>query len=253
MYRTKTITSGGSEQDFISAFVSAINAENDSRIVCATDTVGGYTVVTITIYGDFVITLTRGSANTYTTSCYKVTSTLNSGGDEYLYFSNSYLSQSTNASRTFKYSIYSNSNCVFIRFGSYNTSMVSPDDSAAAYTAIKDFIVAKNNNDYYCTYSFRNSSSIKSVIDSTFKKPTNAGWTEFDNFTAYDRLGYTNNGNDPYLVERIPNKAFLSGNTTNKGVVLTCLQDCSTVGRDQVIKIGSKMYYSIDDHTIMEV
>ena len=253
MYRTKTITSGGSEQDFISAFVSAINAENDSRIVCATDTVGGYTVVTITIYDNFVITLTRGSANTYTTSCYKVTSTLNSGGDEYLYFSNSYLSQSTNASRTFKYSIYSNSNCVFIRFGSYNTSMVSPDDSAATYTAIKDFIVAKNNNDYYCAYSFRNTSYIKSIIDSTFRKPTNEEWTAFDAFTAYDRMTYTNNGNNLYQIERIINKVLLSGNTTNKGVALTCLQDCSTVSRDQLLKIGDKMYYTIDDHTIMEV
>ena len=253
MYRTKTITSGGSEQDFISAFVSAINAENDSRIVCATDTVGGYTVVTITIYGDFVITLTRGSANTSSVSYYKVTSTLNSGGDEYIYFSSSYSSQSTNASRTFKYSIYSNTNCVFIRLGSYNTSMISPDDTAAAGSGIKDFIVAKNNNDYFCAYSFRNSSSVKSIIDSTFKKPTNAGWTAFDAFTAYDRMTYTNNGNNLYQIERIINKALLSGNTTNKGVALTCLQDCSTVSRDQLLKIGDKMYYTIDDHTIMEV
>lgn len=252
MYRTKTITSSSTETDFISAFVSAINAENDSRIVCATDTVEGYTVITITIYGNFTITLTRGSANTYTTSYYIVSSTLSSGGDERMYYSSSSAAQSSNTSRSFKYSIYTNSNCVFVRLGSYNTSMLSPDDSTAS-AGIKDFIIVKNNNDYYCAYSFRNQSYIKSVIDSTFKKPTNAGWTAFDTFTAYDRLNYTNNGNNPYSVEKIASKAFLSGNTTNKGTVLSYLQDCSTVSRDQVIKIGNKMYYTIDDHTIMEV
>lgn len=252
----KTISSGATELEFINSFISALTAE-DSRITCSTSDLStqfadndAYPTFIINL-GDIPITFKR-SAKSNSGAYYYYISALDTDLNYWqVRFRGDTKYATDTAARTFKYGVMKNNNALVLRIGGFETSVTDPDTTAVSYKGVREFLLLTSGLSSYGARSFRDSSSSASVMDSSLFSLPYSGSSA--TYTAYDRLNYTNNGNNPYSVERIVNKAFLGYNTTNKALTVTSLQDTSTVIRNQVIKIGSKMYYTIDDHTIMEV
>ena len=68
-----------------------------------------------------------------------------------------------------------------------------------------------------------------------------------------DRLPYIYDESNENAVEMIKNKVFLTSGTSNRKVTVSGLYDASTVTKDTLRVIDGKRYYSLDEHTIMEV
>lgn len=245
-YAIRTITTNTNELNFIKALINDILA-TDSNITLTTDMStleSQYSDSNATpsfvfnIGNIYTITFTRYTAIRNATDEYYVTSSAAPGVQTDLYFNYNSKDASTTTTRSLKFMIINNTSCYNIRFGSYNNSNVkgSPNISYLGFRANtlsgRGYATGGNNilsSVYYMTDS--NSTPIVKV----------------------NRLPYVYDENNENSVEIIKNKVFLTSGTSNYKICTTGIYDVSTVTKDITQVIDNKLYYSLDEHTIMEV
>ena len=94
-----------------------------------------------------------------------------------------------------------------------------------------------------------NASSHSSVMDAAFYLHGDT----IISLTSLNRLSYTYDPLDISVIETIHEKVFLTGSTTDRQITVTSLHDCSAINREQVFTMSNKKFYSVDDHTLLEV
>lgn len=245
-YAIRTITTNTNEWGFIQTFINSILAA-DTNITLVTDIdelEASYSdnsakpAFVFNVGGMYTITFTRYSPISTSTDEYVVTSTAAPGVLTDLYFRDNSQLASATAIRSFRYMVAGNSGCINVRVAGYSYSDVQ------GYPQIS-FLAFRANAYSGRGCSFRNTNIINTIFYMTDGDSTPV--------TKADRLPYAYDESNENNVEIIKNKVFMKYSSTNRFVTVTGLYDVSTVTKDTLRVIDGKRYYSLDEHTIMEV
>lgn len=245
-YVMRTVTTYTNEWDFIHAFINSVLSA-DTNITLVTDITeleaqysdtSAKPAFTFGVGAMYTITFTRDTIISNATDTYVLTSNAAPGVLTNIRFRDNSQNASATAVRCFKYMIVGNSGCINMRLAGYNYSDVkaSPQISLLAFRAN--------------AYSGRGYSFGSNNISSAIYYMTDTASTPVK---KTDRLPYIYDESNENAVEMIKNKVFLTSGTSNRKVTVSGLYDVSTVTKDTLRVIDSKRYYSLDEHTIMEV
>ena len=238
-YIEKSISIYGTELQFIQAFINAITAA-DSRITCTTDLAAQFAntsnkpTFTLSVNDIYTITFTRDYYSDDTASTYYITSPI-FNGSTYVNFSSSYARYNDKRTRTWKFSVMTNDENIYLKLARYDGNLNSP--------AIK-FLSIRNNTILACASG---TDSTSSIMSSNFVS------TGGQVYTRINRLPYTYNAADLTKLEVIKSKVFVENSTTNRAFETSKIIDSTTVTADQIISINSTKYYVIDSNTLMEI
>ena len=237
-YIEKSISMYSEEKPFVQAFINAITA-TDSRITCATDIAAQFAndsntpTFTLSVDGIYTITFTRGSPLGGTSSYYSVTSSAYSG-DSTFSFSNNPYAKDTRVTRTWRFSVVTNSENIYLKLAAYNANLNSPN---------RKWLSINNNAISACAFG----EGSTNIMSSNFV--SSGGQI----YKKVDRLPYTYNAADLTKLEVIKSKVFVENSTTNRAFETSKIIDSTTVTADQVISINSTKYYALDSNTLMEI
>ena len=239
-YIEKSISIYGTELQFIQAFINAITAA-DSRITCTTDLAAQFNgndtsirpTFELSVHGICTITFTRDYYNGDTGNTYYITSPIFNGSSG-VYFSSNYALSNAKKTRTWKFSVMTNDENIYLKLARFDGNLNSP--------AIK-FLSVKINNISACAFG----------TDSTSIMSSNFVSTGGQVYTRINRLPYTYNAADLTKLEVIKSKVFVENSTTNRAFETSKIIDSTTVTADQIISINSTKYYVIDSNTLMEI
>jgi len=237
-YTEKTISIFGTEIEFLQAFINAITAA-DSRITCATDIEAQFAdpsntpSFTLSVGGIYTITFTRDGILSNKALEYKVTSSAYNGSNSLIFSDTAYF-KDARVTRTWKFSVVTNSNDIYLKLAVYNGNLNSP---AAKWLSIN------NNAISACAVGTGSTSIMSSDFVSTGGQV----------YTRINRLPYTYNAADLTKLEVIKSKTFVENSTTNRAFETSKIIDSTTVTADQIISIDSTKYYALDSNTLMEI
>ena len=240
-YIEKSISVYGTELQFLQAFINAITA-TDSKITCdCTDsdlaaqfeTPGNTPSFTLSVGGIYTITFTRDAISSNKAFEYKVTSSTDSGNIDLLFSSDLYNSD-VKEIRTWKFSVVTNSENIYLKLAKHNAALSSPD---------KKWLSINNNAISACAFG----TGSTNIMSSNFV--SSGGQI----YKKVDRLPYTYNAADLTKVEVINSKTFVENSTTNRAFETSKIIDSTTVTADQIISINSTKYYALDSNTLMEI
>ena len=238
-YIEKSISIFGTELQFLQAFINAITAA-DSRITCTTDLAAQFANTSIrptfelSVHGICTITFTRDYYNGDTGNSYYITSPIFNGSINGVYFSSNYARSNEKRTRTWKFSVMTNDENIYLKLARYDGNLNSP---------VIKFLSVKINNISACAYG----------TDSTSIMSSNFVSTGGQVYTRINRLPYTYNAADLTKLEVIKSKVFVENSTTNRAFETSKIIDSTIVIPDQVISINSVKYYALDSNTLMEI
>jgi hypothetical protein len=226
------------EKPFVQAFINAITA-TDSRITCATDIEAQFAdpsntpSFTLSVGGIYTITFTRDGILSSTSYEYIVTSSTDSGSID-LNFSSDYNDYNAKAIRTWKFSVVTNSNDIYLKLAAYDANLNSPN---------RKWLSINNNTISACAVG----TGSTNIMSGDF---VSSGGQVYQ---KVDRLPYTYNASDLTKIEVINSKTFVENSTTNRAFETSKIIDSTTVTADQIISINSTKYYALDSNTLMEI
>lgn len=243
-YIEKSISIFGTELQFLQAFINAIT-EADSRIKCTTDLAnlaaqinGNDTSIIptfeLSVHGICTITFTRDYNKNSSGNTYYITSPI-FNGSRGIYFSSNYAYPNDKKTRTWKFSVMTNDENIYLKLARYDGNLNSP---------VIKFLSVKINNISACACGTDYSASIMS---------SNFVSTGGQVYTIINRLPYTYNAADLTKLEVIKSKVFVENSTTNRAFETSKIIDSTTVTADQIVSINSTKYYAIDSNTLMEI
>ena len=239
-YIEKTISIFGTELQFLQAFINAITA-TDSRITCATDIEAQFAddsntpSFTLSVDGIYTVTFTRNSSLGSASSYYSITSSAYSG-DSTFSFSNNPYAKDTRVTRTWRFSVVTNSENIYLKLARYDAILSSPNKKWLS-------INIKNNTISACAVGTGSANIMSCDFVSTGGQV----------YTRINRLPYTYNAADLTKLEVIKSKVFVENSTTNRAFETIKIIDSTTVTADQIISIDSTKYYALDSNTLMEI
>ena len=237
-YIEKTISMYSEEKPFVQAFINAITAI-DSRITCATDIEAQFAddsntpSFTLSVDGIYTVTFTRNSSLGSASSYYSITSSAYSGGSTFSFSNNPY-TKNTIVTRTWRFSVVTNNNDIYLKLAAYDANLNSPD---------KKWLSINNNAISACAVG----TGSTNIMSGDFV--SSGGQI----YKKVDRLPYTYNASDLTSVEVIKSKVFVENSTTNRAFETSKIIDSTTVTADQIISIDSTKYYALDSNTLMEI
>ena len=135
----------------------------------------------------------------------------------------------------------------------FNNSVISLNFTITPYAHTAEevrtlkFAVAKNEN-VLCLYigNYEVNGSVRAIKRKFLTSDDNSVFKT-------DRLNYTYDPNNSTNVEVIKSKVFLTDNSSIRTAAIESIYDISAVPAETIVNIGGKTYFSIDEHTIMEV
>ena len=234
-YQNTVITRYSTEIVFLQEFISALTAA-DSRISCSPSEltpVDGCYSFTVTIDNDYDIEFSRYSSNAN-----KYFVRYPDGSSKYIEFCTGSCSIDDTTTRTFKFMVIANSESIILGFGDFDSNGVPFE-----FMEIKTKDVS--NQDVIITAYSSYSSSY--LIQRDFLTSDNV------TVSKTDRIPYTNDLNNAASIEIIKNKIFVLTNSDAKALIANKLWDTSTLTAGSQFTIDDISYYSLDDHTIMEI
>lgn len=246
----KTVSLVSDEATFIKAFIKSITAE-DSRITCEqTDEEIDAMFEAATGYPTFVLDIGDGGKIEFERSnvvngyagYYNLKASVNgisTTDTGMLYYQSSTWLKSDIKQRTWRYVVVSNDSMVLVLLGKYDTSpleicrgsmiQVTSDDKSVTACGY----LCKNNDD--------NMDILSQNLSCIGDTDNNMAVSLSTNRLPYSRQGGT--------VEVIKNKVVLQGDV----VKTECggLWDCTTVPAYTTLTIDGKLYYTVNNHTLM--
>lgn len=147
--------------------------------------------------------------------------------------SQSYLRYNDIGVRSIKVCVAAKDNITALYLGSFN--------SVLTFSAVGISLSSTNSA---CAAS--NTDTIRAINSTFTDRNGNA-------ITKIDRCNYLYNASNATIIEVIKSKVFVTANSSNHAFTTTGLWDVSTVPAEAAINIGTKQYYALDAHTIMEV
>lgn len=250
MYITQTITSGGTEADFLKSFISSLTALNigitcDADIDALIAVDDSYCTFDMDFFGIETLRFKRyysnagaGGAYTLTTvnGIYSVNQTL------HIAYNSAYGRYAKNT-RTWGYNLISDINNKVILFsvGSYNKlpSNGYPDLQAS-------FLFSKDIDGY--AYAANNTANQRSNVYNVAIIGSDSS-----SYTKVNRLGYVYDSTHPTRLEYINNKAYVVTGSSNRAFSTNGLMDCSIATAGSIVTFDGKRYYALDAYTLMEV
>lgn len=251
-YGKLTISTYSNEIDFVKEFLSQLSSISN-RIVCPSNgdietiysNAGYYDTPTfnITIDGVWTITFTRSSRKGSYTDGYTLTTNMGvfqdsngtnkSTGWDWV-SGTSLFGYDAIATRIWKLKYAVNSECIYLSF-------IDCD---------QDF-----DSSYFQAFGIENTETTSSAVSFTFSENilSNSFIGTNTECVIKNRLPYKYDESNDYTIEKINKKIFVTKNTSNKTYEATTLHDVSTVEPYADIIINNVHYYSLDEHTIMEI
>lgn len=249
MYITQTITSGGTEADFLKSFISSLTALNIG-ITCDADidaliADSGNCTFDMDFFGIETLRFKRyyangGAGGAYTLSTVNGLYTVNTNLD--IAYTSAYGRYAKNT-RTWGYNLISDINNKLILFsiGSYNKlpSNGYPDLQAS-------FLFSKDIDGY--AYAVNYTANQRSNVYSAAILGSDSS-----SYTKVNRLGYVYDSTHPTRLEYINNKVYVVTGSSNRAFSTNSLMDCSIVTAGSLVTFDGKRYYALDAYTLMEV
>lgn len=243
-YNRRNIAVYANELTFIKSFINALTAA-DSRITCPTDNLDEQFSSTssvprfsLVLDGVLTLTFTRNTALASISSYYACTDHKGRIGSLPIPFSYDTYAPGTNATRIWQTRIVSNSKLLRLDIGSYSADMAQPTVSV---------MVLRDGG---------MSGSAVSTISSSVTRPViaqNICLSDDTQIVKRDRLSYVYQTDSASDKEVIHGKVFVTPSDAVRVLEVAELHDISTVAANTVVTIGGKTYYSLDNHTLMEI
>lgn len=244
-YINTSVSTNSDEKTFIKTFVATLTqypnitavvpsgyANFNAYIDAQFELTSGYPTFSLKLCG-FELEFRRNAAITSASNGYSVSTSLTSAS-AYLNFCSGSFGINTVNVRSFKICIASNNSITYLSLGHYNSTVLS-------FSAVGILLSSTNSA---CAVS--NTDTIRAIKSTFTDRNGNA-------ITKIDRLNYLYDTSDATSVEVIKNKVFVTANSASRAFTTTGLWDVSTVPAEATINIGTKQYYALDAHTIMEV
>ena len=250
MYITQTITSGGTEADFLKSFISSLTALNigitcDADIDALIAVDDSYCTFDMDFFGIETLRFRREVANNGAGGAY-ILSTVNGLYTVYTRVDIAYTSaygRYAKNTRTWGYNLISDINNKVILFsvGGYGRlpSNGYPDLQAS-------FLFSKDIDGY--AYAANNTANQRSNVYNVAIIGSDSS-----SYTKVNRLGYVYDSTHPTRLEYINNKAYVVTGSSNRAFSTNSLMDCSIVTAGSLVTFDGKRYYALDAYTLMEV
>lgn len=248
MYITQTITSGGTEPDFLKSFISSLTGLNigitcDADIDALIAVDDSYCTFDMDFFGIETLRFKRNAKNNSTTTNYSISSVNSQRVSGSIFLSSGYLARNNRSTRTWGYNLISDINNKVILFsvGGYDRlpSNGYPDLQAS-------FLFSKDIDGY--AYAVNYTANQRSSVYSA----TIIG-SDSSSYTKVNRLGYVYDSTHPTRLEYINNKAYVVTGSSNRAFSTNRLMDCSIVTAGSIVTFDGKRYYALDAYTLMEV
>ena len=252
-YTSKTVTTRSDELAFVKKFMDAFAAASDKIVLNTNDIDTQFATSTnipdleFTVCTGVKLVLTRSAKLSTSTASYIVKLCFSGGTpattEKSIAFASANTAYGTTAQRSWKVSVAENSGGIHIRLGNYNADMRNPVSSVAR---VVDILVINDGTSIaygYCPIT----TSRTSVMSGTFY----LSGTEPVAVAPVNRMPYTHSSGT--LVGHLAAKVFTVSGTTDRAFTTSAIEDCSTIGSEQLFFAGGKKYYSIDPYTLMEV
>ena len=244
-YINTTISTNTDEKSFIKKFVEELTAFQgitavipsgyatfDDYIDAQFELTSGYPTFSLMMNG-FELIFTRNSAITGGANGYTLSTLLNSS-TAYLMFCQGSLRIGDTGIRSIKVSIAAKGSITALYFGSYNSTYFT--FSAVSISLSADLSACAVSN-MQGTKAIASAFSLSNDLVAS----------------KIDRCNYTYDTSNATNIEVIKNKIFVSANSASRMFTVNDLWDVSTVPVETNLTIGGKNYFSLDNHTIMEV
>lgn len=251
-YGIKTVSVYGTLEDFLRAFANALTSA-DARITCNIDLDDGipydadfYFGEAFRVYITPLISKRDGNRtggydytirtyNIYNKSAFYLGLEFRFSGEKYFF--------DENATRTWKYRLIANSEILVLELMPYNTDT----------PYVKFGLINRNNSFVFACWSSNWGSGTSPYFDYTVSNIIKRGFAVDVNTSVrkIDMLPYTYDTQTLTNIQVLNGKIFaLNG---NKSFKLNKLIDCTNVTPDTWLKIDNKLFYALDEHTLMEV
>lgn len=244
-YINTSVSTNSDEKTFIKTFVATLTqypnitavvpsgyANFNAYIDAQFELTSGRPTFSLKLY-DLELEFRRFNVVTGGTSTYSVSTNLPSTSIQLSFVPSTYDINAVTV-RSFKICIASNNSVTYLSLGSYNSTVLP-------FSAVG---ISLSNTNSACAVS--NSDTIRAINSTFTDRNGNA-------ITKIDRCNYLYNASNATSVEVIKSKAFVTANSSSHAFTTTGLWDVSTVPAEATINIGTKQYYALDEHTIMEV
>ncbi len=240
----KTVSMTGTEQEFITAFVSAVTTA-DKHITCETDISEQFSSeentpeITFNVNDCYKIKMKRESALSQVTNVYNFSSIINENVQKGLpiMFNNAALAKDAISARTYTFNICGSERYDAIKFYAHNyQNLLSPSFS---YISIYD--------DTFKAVSGENLLSSSKTVE-TVDFICTGGDEKGETYKFTKRLAYPIADN---RVEIIKNKVLIKGGHYDR--TFSGFYDCSDLVRDSVVTIEGVNYYALDENTIAPI
>lgn len=248
-YYRKTVIGTGNEKEFIHSLISSLTSA-DERITLLTDmdvldaafeNENAVPQFQISFGNFFTLTFRREYRSGETAKSY-ILKMGASGSENTIFISSGYNTLSANALRTMKLQVISNDTVMLVRVGAFNSDLDNTSDNAAVFEAL-GFC---SGSVYGTANGLRSSAAVLSRVFVMSDESSSQ-------VVKSDRLLYTYSESEPYHLEIIRSKVFCTRQTAIRKYVSAGLFDCTAVVKNIVLSINGKSYYTIDEHTLMEV
>lgn len=247
MYITQTITSGGTEADFLKSFISSLTGLNIG-ITCDADidaliADSGNCTFDMDFFGIETLRFRRNAKNNSTTTNYFISSVNSQRVSVSISFSSGYLARDNRSTRTWGYNLISDINNKVILFsvGDYNRLPSNGyPDLQASFLFSKDI----DGYAYAVNYTANQRSNVYNVA---------IIGSDSSSYTKVNRLGYVYDSTHPTRLEYINNKVYVVTGSSNRAFSTNSLMDCSIVTAGSLVTFDGKRYYALDAYTLMEV
>ena len=248
MYVTQTITSGGTEADFLKSFISSLTGLNigitcDADIDALIAVDDSYCTFDMDFFGIETLRFKRNTKNNSTTTNYSISSVNSQRVSVSILFSSGYLARNNRSTRTWGYNLISDINNKVILFsvGSYNKlpSNGYPDLQTS-------FLFSKELDGYAHAANFT-ANQRSNVCNAEIIG------TDSSSYTKVNRLGYVYDSTHPTRLEYINNKVYVVTGSSNRAFSTNGLMDCSIVTAGSIVTFDGRRYYALDAYTLMEV
>lgn len=248
MYITQTITSGGTEADFLKSFISSLTALNigitcDADIDALIAVDDSYCTFDMDFFGIETLRFKRNVKNKSTTTNYLISSVNSQRVSVIISFSSGYLARNDRSTRTWGYNLISDINNKVILFsvGDYNRLPSNGyPDLQASFLFSKDI----DGYAYAVNYTANQRSNVYNVA---------IIGSDSSSYTKVNRLGYVYDITHPTRLEYINNKVYVVTGSSNRAFSTNSLMDCSIVTAGSIVTFDGKRYYALDAYTLMEV
>lgn len=244
-YINTSVSTNSDEKTFIKTFVATLTqypnitavvpsgyANFNAYIDAQFELTSGYPTFSLKLCG-FELEFKRNAAITSGANGYSVSTSLTLAS-AYLNFCSGSFGINTVNVRSLKICIASNNSVTYLLLGHHNSTNLS-------FSAVGILLSSTNSA---CAVS--NTDTIRAIKSTFTDRNGNA-------VTKIDRCNYLYDTSDATSVEVIKSKVFVTANSASRAFTTTGLWDVSTVPAEAAINIGTKQYYALDAHTIMEV